>query len=146
VPTLKTLVPHHLSLIHISHSSHIFTAKIPKLAGSPAAARGGQMVINSEWGGFNNSVRFGSYYVCPYYLKSSNSARIFLLRLSIEVSIVGALIRPSKLSKNSFLECILGRVFVACYWHLLTQLRRPSFLVANRPKLSTNTMGSIPVL
>ena len=45
--------------------------------------------------------------------QSSNSARIFLLHLSIKVLIVGALIRPSKLSKNSFLECILGRVFVA---------------------------------
>lgn len=30
-------------------------AKIPKLAGTPAAARGGQMVINCEWGAFNNS-------------------------------------------------------------------------------------------
>jgi len=30
-------------------------AKIPKLAGKPAAACGGQMVVNCEWGGFNNS-------------------------------------------------------------------------------------------
>jgi len=31
-------------------------AKISKLAGTPAAAPGGQMVINCEWGGFNNSL------------------------------------------------------------------------------------------
>ncbi|KAF8803727.1 hexokinase [Phlegmacium glaucopus] len=30
-------------------------AKIPKLAGTPAAAHGGHMVINTEWGAFNNS-------------------------------------------------------------------------------------------
>ncbi|PPQ68776.1 hypothetical protein CVT24_007718 [Panaeolus cyanescens] len=30
-------------------------ANIPKLAGSAAAARGGEMVINTEWGAFNNS-------------------------------------------------------------------------------------------
>ncbi|KAJ3506221.1 hypothetical protein NLJ89_g6991 [Agrocybe chaxingu] len=30
-------------------------ANIPKLAGSAAAAKGGQMVINTEWGAFNNS-------------------------------------------------------------------------------------------
>ncbi|KIM45917.1 hypothetical protein M413DRAFT_7969 [Hebeloma cylindrosporum] len=30
-------------------------ANIPKLAGTAAAARGGQMVINTEWGAFNNS-------------------------------------------------------------------------------------------
>ncbi|KAF9008852.1 hypothetical protein BDQ17DRAFT_1388567 [Cyathus striatus] len=30
-------------------------AKIKKMAGSPAAARGGFMVVNTEWGAFNNS-------------------------------------------------------------------------------------------
>jgi len=30
-------------------------AKIPKLANSPAAAKGGYMVVNTEWGAFNNS-------------------------------------------------------------------------------------------
>ena len=60
VPTLKTWVPHHLSYAFLS-SLYIFTVKIPKLAGSSAAARGGQMVINCEWGGFNNSVSFDPY-------------------------------------------------------------------------------------
>ena len=66
VPTLKIWVPHHLSFAFLS-SLYIFTAKIPKLAGTPAAARGGQMVINCEWGGFNNSVSFDPYFY-TYYL------------------------------------------------------------------------------
>jgi hypothetical protein len=66
VPTLKTWVPHYLSYAFLS-SLYIFTAKIPKLAGSPAAARGGQMVINCEWGGFNNSVSFDPFFY-TYYL------------------------------------------------------------------------------
>jgi hypothetical protein len=66
VPTLKTWVLHYLSYTFLS-SLYIFTAKIPKLVGSPAAARGGQMVINCEWGGFNNSVSFDPY-LHTYYL------------------------------------------------------------------------------
>lgn len=65
VPTLKTWVPHHLSFAF--RQVYFHTAKIPKLAGSPAAARGGQMVINCEWGGFNNSVSFDPY-LYTYYL------------------------------------------------------------------------------
>ena len=66
VPTLKTWVPHYLCYAFLS-SLYIFTDKIPKLAGSPAAARGGQMVINCEWGGFNNSVSFDPFFYI-YYL------------------------------------------------------------------------------
>jgi hypothetical protein len=67
VPTLKTSV-RIISLSYAFLSSlFIFTAKIPKLAGNPAAARGGQMVINCEWGGFNNSVSFDPY-LYTYYL------------------------------------------------------------------------------
>lgn len=32
-------------------------AKIIKLKGTPAAEKGGHMVVNTEWGAFNNSVR-----------------------------------------------------------------------------------------
>lgn len=43
-------------LLHI-HLLIFHAASIPKLAGSPAAAKGGEMIINTEWGAFNNSVK-----------------------------------------------------------------------------------------
>lgn len=33
------------------------SAKLKKLDGTPAAAAGGHMVVNCEWGAFDNSVR-----------------------------------------------------------------------------------------
>lgn len=35
-------------------------AKITKLKNDPAAALGGKMIVNAEWGAFNNSVRISS--------------------------------------------------------------------------------------
>lgn len=35
-----------------------FAAKIRKLANTPVAAQGGYMVVNTEWGAFNNSASF----------------------------------------------------------------------------------------
>ncbi|KAF8974696.1 hexokinase [Flammula alnicola] len=56
-------------------------ANIPKLAGTAAAARGGEMVINTEWGAFNNSVR----------MLSSMLNRVVLKRLSALASSLHAL-------------------------------------------------------
>ncbi|KAF5357598.1 hypothetical protein D9758_007414 [Tetrapyrgos nigripes] len=41
-------------------------ANITKLGNSPAAARGGTMVVNTEWGAFNNSVSH-LLYLYPHY-------------------------------------------------------------------------------
>ena len=40
--------------------------KITKLGNSPAAALGGQMIVNTEWGAFNNTVRSSTHslYFC----------------------------------------------------------------------------------
>lgn len=80
VPTLKTWVPYHLSYAFLS-SLYIFTAKIPKLAGSPAAARGGKMVINCEWGGFNNSVSFAPcLYTCYLNPQTAYTSSYYAIR------------------------------------------------------------------
>jgi hypothetical protein len=48
-------------LLHSRDTWHniVYLAKITKLGNSPAAARGGSMVVNTEWGAFNNSVSTG---------------------------------------------------------------------------------------
>ncbi|KAG6896677.1 hypothetical protein C0992_006750 [Termitomyces sp. T32_za158] len=50
-PTSKTLVSKEK--LH-TYSLNCSPAKIKKLANSPIAAKGGQMVVNTEWGAFNN--------------------------------------------------------------------------------------------
>lgn len=50
--------------VPLCYSQPLPSAKIPKLAGTPVAEKGGVMVINCEWGAFNNSVGFsGPEYV-----------------------------------------------------------------------------------
>jgi hexokinase len=39
-------------------------AKITKLGNSPAAALGGQMIVNTEWGAFNNTVCILQFFSC----------------------------------------------------------------------------------
>lgn len=86
-------------------------ANIPKLAGTAAAALGGEMVINTEWGAFNNSVSHlssqsslsGSYMIV--------SALTFpqlplITQLTDSVSI-----RNTRHLRNSFLECIWAKLF-----------------------------------
>jgi hypothetical protein len=86
-------------------------ANIPKLAGTAAAARGGQMVINTEWGAFNNSVSHlrsqsslsGSYLII--------SALAFLQLPLTTQSTDSASIRNTRRLRNSFLECIWAKLF-----------------------------------
>lgn len=44
-------------------------AKITKLGNSPAAALGGQMIVNTEWGAFNNTVCIFQIFFMPNYLR-----------------------------------------------------------------------------
>lgn len=48
--------PIHNLMILTHRTSFFYLAKITKLANSPAASKGGYMVVNTEWGAFNNSV------------------------------------------------------------------------------------------
>ena len=40
-------------------------SKLTKLGTSPAAAAGGEMIVNTEWGAFNNTVNLISNSVIP---------------------------------------------------------------------------------
>lgn len=51
--------------------------KITKLKNSPAAAKGGKMVVNTEWGAFNNSVSSFLYPPSLLVLKNRASERHF---------------------------------------------------------------------
>ena len=86
-------------------------ANIPKLAGTAAAARGGQMVINTEWGAFNNSVS---------HLNSHNSLSgpyliisvLTFLQLPLITQLTDSVsIRNTRHLRNSFLECIWAKLF-----------------------------------
>lgn len=91
------------------------SANIPKLAGTAAAARGGQMVINTEWGAFNNSVS---------HLRSQSSLSDSYLIISALAfpqlplttqSIDSVSIRNTRRLRNSFLECIWAKLFATSY-------------------------------
>jgi len=112
-PTAHTLNKLVCFLCHFQWFEKLINlpANIPKLAGTAAAARGGQMVINTEWGAFNNSV---SHLSSQSSLSSSYliiSALTFpqlplITQLTDSVSI-----RNTKHLRNSFLECIWAKLF-----------------------------------
>lgn len=51
-------------------------ANVTKLGNGKAATEGGYMIVNTEWGGFNNTVRpFLPFYgICPHHNLSNTSA------------------------------------------------------------------------
>lgn len=120
----------------------LLLAKITKLANSPAASKGGYMVVNTEWGAFNNSVSV-SLSVHPIHIDFDTSLYPFspflppislhrFSRSSLPThsaptspqlpSITLSIVHPStpvfKPSKNSSRGCIWVGFVAANYFYL----------------------------
>lgn len=127
------------SMILTHLTSFFYLAKITKLANSPAASKGGYMVVNTEWGAFNNSVSV-SPSVHPIHtdfdtlltppsttISLHRSSRPYLLLHSaltspqlpsITLLIVHPLTPAFKPSKNSSRGCIWVGFVAANFSHL----------------------------